>query len=71
MPSGDAVAYTETHDGVSNMWKMPLRGGPKVQLTHLDSEDILDETITPEGDLVMVRGHRTSTVVLIKNFRPH
>jgi Tol biopolymer transport system component len=70
MPSGAAVAYIETHDGVSNIWKLPLNGGPRSQLTHFDAENIFDETITPEGDLVMTRGHSTATVVLIKNFRP-
>jgi serine/threonine protein kinase len=70
MPLGDAVAYIATHDGVSNIWKLPLNGGPRSQLTHFDSENILDATITPEGDLVMTRGHSTATVVLIKNFRP-
>ena len=70
MPSGDAVAYMETHDDVTNTWKLPLNGGPRSQLTHFDSENIFDEKITPEGDLFMVRGHSTATVILIKSFRP-
>ncbi len=70
MPQGDAIAYVDNRNGVSNIWKMPLKGGANVQVTHFDAEEIASYAFSADGKLVLSRGRHTSDVVLITNFRP-
>ena len=45
---GDAVLYTATADGQSDIWRIPVRGGTPTQLTHtIESE--YSATVTPDG----------------------
>lgn len=68
-PDGRALAYTDTRQGVSNVWAQPLAGGPR-QITDFKSELIFDFAWSRDGkQLALARGTQTSDVVLIRNFR--
>lgn len=45
---GDAVLYTATDDGQSDIWRVPVRGGEPKQMTHT-SESEYSPTVTPDG----------------------
>jgi Tol biopolymer transport system component/predicted Ser/Thr protein kinase len=70
MPQGNAVSYVDGRNGVDNIWKLPLNGGPAVPVTRFTSEEITDYRLSPDGKLVLSRGHNNSDVILIRNFRP-
>jgi serine/threonine protein kinase len=64
-----SLIYWETHNSVTNLWKKPVSGGEEKQLTHFASEEIFDAVFTPDGKLIMARGHTQSDAILIRNFR--
>jgi serine/threonine protein kinase len=71
MPQGDALAYVDSRNGVTNIWKMPLDGGgANTPVTHFDSDEIAYYAFAADGKLALSRGHSNSEVVLITNFRP-
>jgi hypothetical protein len=67
---GQALAYIDTRQGVSNLWAQPLAGGPPEQITDFKSELIFEFAWSRDGkQLALARGTQTSDVVLIRNFR--
>lgn len=68
-PDDNSLIYLETHNSVTNLWKKPVTGGAGKQFTHFTSEEIFNSTMTPDGTLVMGRGHTQSDAILIRNFR--
>lgn len=68
-PDDKSLLYGETHDSVTNLWKKPVTGGEGTQFTHFRSEQIFNSVITPDGKLVMGRGHIQSDAILIRTFR--
>jgi serine/threonine protein kinase len=68
-PDDKSLIYGETHNSVSNLWKKPVAGGDGTQFTHFPSEEIFNSFITPDGTLVMGRGHVESDAIVIRNFR--
>jgi serine/threonine protein kinase len=68
-PDDKGLIYGETHNSVTNLWKKPVAGGEGTQFTHFPSEMIFNSFITPDGTLVMARGHDESDAILIRNFR--
>jgi Tol biopolymer transport system component len=68
-PADDALLFLETHNGVSNVWKLPLNGGPRTQLTHFTSDIIWSFAVAPDGTLFLGRGNIESDAILIHNFR--
>ena len=68
MPDDKSVAYGETHNSVTNLWKLSLDGGTRTQFTGFTSEEIFNSVITPDGTLVMARGHHNTDAILIRNF---
>ena len=68
-PDDKSLIYGETHNSVSNLWKKPISGGEGTQLTHFSTEQIFNSVLTPDGKLVMARGHIQSDAILIRNFR--
>ena len=48
---------------------LPLDGGPREQLTHFDSEFILNYELLPGGGFVLSRGESRNDVVMLENFR--
>jgi len=68
-PDDKSLIYGETHNSVSKLWKKPVSGGKGIQFTHFSSEQIFNSFLTPDGKLVMGRGHFQSDAILIRNFR--
>ena len=69
-PAGDAIEYALTRNGVSNIWRQKLGGGPPKQITNFESGLIFDFDWSRDGrQLALTRGSKSSDVVLISNFR--
>jgi Tol biopolymer transport system component/DNA-binding winged helix-turn-helix (wHTH) protein len=65
-----AVAYIDTHNGISNIWSQPVDGGPPKQLTDFESGLIYNFDISRDGRLfAYARGSSTGDVILITDFR--
>ena len=69
-PDGRALNYIDTVNGVSNVWSLPLDGGPPKQLTDFKADQIFWFDFSRDGkQLALSRGTQTSDVVLIRDFR--
>ena len=69
-PDGRALTYIDTINGVSNIWSLPLDGGPPKQLTDSKTDQIFWFDFSRDGkQLALSRGTQTSDVVLIRDFR--
>ena len=68
-PDDKSLLYGETHNSVGNLWKKPVSGGEGTQITHFPSELIFNSVMTPDGKLIMARGHTQSDAILVRNFR--
>ena len=69
-PDGRALTYIDTINGVSNIWSLPLDGGPPKQLTYFKTDQIFWFDISRDGkQLALSRGTETSDVILIRDFR--
>ena len=69
-PDGRALTYIDTINGVSNIWSLPLDGGPPKQLTDFKTDQIFWFDFSRDGkQLALSRGTQTSDVVLIRDFR--
>jgi eukaryotic-like serine/threonine-protein kinase len=67
---GRALTYIDATKGVSNIWSLPLQGGPAKQVTHFDSGLIFNFAWSRDGKrLALARGRSDSDVVLIRQFR--
>ncbi len=65
-PDGKSLAYTVEEQGVSNLWTMPLQGGPPKQLTDFKSDQIFDFAWSRDGkSLALARGQVSRDVVLL------
>ncbi len=68
-PDGRAVDFIRTENGVSNLWRQPLRGGALRPLTHFNSDVIFNFAWSPDGKwLALSRGSVTSDAILIRDF---
>ena len=56
-------------NGIDNIWRQPLAGGPPRQLTNSDSNQIFSFAWSRNGQLALSRGVETRDVVLIQNFK--
>ena len=66
---GKSVIYVADQNGVSNLWKQPIAGGPPQQVTNFTSDGIYSFALSPDGKrLALSRGHATLDIVLIKDF---
>jgi len=69
-PEGNAVDYSLTRGGVSNLWRQPLAGGPPKQITNFKSEQIFSFDWSRDGkQLVLARGTTSSDAILISDFQ--
>jgi Tol biopolymer transport system component len=67
---GRAVAYVETHNGVSNIVAQPLDGGAVKPLTDFKADRIFWFDFSRDGkQIALARGTQSSDVILIKDFR--
>ena len=67
-PDDKGLVYGETHNSVTNLWKLSLDSGARTPLTNFTSDFIFSSVITPDGTLVMGRGHHHTDAILIRNF---
>ncbi|HMF56993.1 MAG TPA: protein kinase [Pyrinomonadaceae bacterium] len=67
---GRSILYIDTREGVSNIWNQPIDGSSPRQLTNFTSDLIANFAWSHDGhQLTLVRGTRTSDVVLINDLR--
>ena len=67
---GRALTFIDTINGVSNIWSLPLDGGPPKQLTDFKTDQIFAFDLSRDGkQLALSRGTQTSDVILIRDFR--
>lgn len=65
-PDGTALAYIDSSQGVSNIWRQPLASGPPSRMTDFRSERIFDFAFSRDGArLAVMRGADTTDVVVI------
>ncbi|MDQ3172303.1 MAG: DUF5050 domain-containing protein, partial [Acidobacteriota bacterium] len=70
LPDGRSLAYIVTREGVSNIWSLPVDGGPPKQLTNFTSGQIFWFDLSRDGKPnLFARGATTKDVVLISGFR--
>jgi Tol biopolymer transport system component len=69
-PDGSALLILKDVDNVSNIWTLPLDGGPPRQLTDWKSDRIFWFAWSRDGRrLAVARGDTFSDLVLVKDFR--
>jgi eukaryotic-like serine/threonine-protein kinase len=64
-PDGQALTYSMSQGGVSNIWIQPLAGGPARQLTRFTADRIWSYDWTPDNRLILARGPENQDIVLI------
>ena len=68
-PDNRSISFIETVDGVSNIWRQPVDGGPAVPVTHFTSGRIFNFRWSNDGWLALARGTETADAVLIRDSR--
>jgi Tol biopolymer transport system component len=68
-PDGKALDYVVNANGLGNIWRQPVSGGPATQVTHFDRDSIFNFSWSQNGSLACARGTTTRTAVLIESFR--
>jgi len=67
---GKGLTYVDTKNGVSNLWFQPVGGGKPRQATNFPADEIFNYAWSRDGkQLAVVRGTRSSDVVLLTDFR--
>jgi Tol biopolymer transport system component len=69
-PNGKGIDYVVNADGVGNIWRQPLNGGPPIEITHFDRDKLIHFAWSREGRLACTRGSTTRSATLIENLRP-
>ena len=67
-PDGKSYAYIDDRDGVSNIWRQPIGGGPAQKMTDFKDSFIFWFDWSRDGRLAAARGSINFDVVLITNF---
>jgi len=67
-PDDKGLLYGETHNSVTNLWKLSLDSGARTPVTNFTSDVIFNSVMTSDGTLVMARGHHHTDAILIRNF---
>ncbi len=69
-PDGKSLTYA-AYDGLAvNLWNQPIDGGPPRRITNFDAGGIFSFAWSRDGKhLAVVRGSRSSDIVMISNFR--
>ena len=71
-PDGQSITYADLRDGASNLWLLPLDGGPRKQLTHFKDKEsqIVNFAWSRDGEyLVFNRSFQASDIVLINSVK--
>jgi len=67
---GRSLVYSDTRNGVSNLWSQSLAGDPPVQLTDFRADRIYSLDFSRDGrQLALTRGNKISNVVLFSNLK--
>jgi serine/threonine protein kinase/roadblock/LC7 domain-containing protein len=68
-PDGKGVSYIDDSDGASNIWYLPLQGGPSRRLTNFTSEEVKAYVWSLDGTrLLMARELTSGAAFLMRNF---
>ncbi len=69
-PDGHSLFYGDTKKGVTNIWALPIDGGPPRQITDFNSQQIYAFDLDRSGKPTLFsRGETRKDVVLITGFR--
>ena len=70
-PDGAALHYIDSPKGKYDLWSQPLDGSAATRISDFDfSDEIGGFAWSQDGsNLVISRGHTSSDIVLLKNFR--
>jgi Tol biopolymer transport system component len=69
-PDDSGIDYVVTRAGVSNIWRMPLAGGPPLQITHFATGRIFSFAWSPDGRwLSLASGSARKDAVLLSSDR--
>jgi Tol biopolymer transport system component len=68
-PDGKGVDFVMSVNGVGNIWRQGLEGGPPVQITQFDRDELTHFAWSRGGRLLCTRGTTAHTAILIQNFR--
>jgi serine/threonine protein kinase/dipeptidyl aminopeptidase/acylaminoacyl peptidase len=66
-PDGKAIDFVMSANGVGNIWRQPLNGGPPAPITHFDRDDLIHFSWSREGRLLCTRGFTARSAVLIRS----
>jgi serine/threonine protein kinase/Tol biopolymer transport system component len=68
-PDGRGIAYLRKGDnGATNVWAQPIEGAEPKQLTHFDSQFLINFAFSWDGaEIACIRGHSVRDLVLIRN----
>jgi eukaryotic-like serine/threonine-protein kinase len=67
---GQAIAYVDENNGITEIWQQPITGGPRKLLTDFKVDETLWFDWSLDGkELLCVRGASTSDLVMIKNWK--
>ena len=69
-PDGKAISFINTADGVDNIWKQPLAGGPAVPVTHFTAGKIFNFRWARNGRLLLARGSEAVDAILVRHAAP-
>ena len=64
---GQALTYSLSRNGISNIWRQNISGGPPQQVTDWNSEIVFRFDWSPSGRLAVERGMFTNDLILIHN----
>ena len=65
-PDGSGIVYIDTAGGVSNLWRIPLDGGPAKKITDFKSDRIFNFAYASDGrTIAFARGSDSPDAVLI------
>jgi Tol biopolymer transport system component len=66
-PDESGLDFIVTRNGVSNIWRVPLNGGPARQLTRFPTGHIFSVAWSPDGKwLSLAHGDARSDLVLLQ-----
>jgi eukaryotic-like serine/threonine-protein kinase len=68
--SSDALTFVRTKNGVSNLWRTPIKGGPSSQITNFTSGLIWDHAWSRDGKyLALAKGTVSNDAILLTDLR--
>lgn len=68
LPDSRGFVYIDTQGDVSNLWRMPLEGGPPVQITDFKTDHIYFFAYSRDGkQLALSRGNQTRDALMISD----